>query len=344
MEIPKISFIKSGFRPLYVDTNGYLWAGKANKLLVSKDHGYTFQVIARYQKDPIDKIACSSRTLSRLSRFGLSAVLPLNNGGILSVARKKILLCEAGSSQMIPVFRITRGSRPLSVCQIPTGEIFFGEYFSNSKREEVHIFGSNDGGKTWTVVYTFPPGSIRHIHSIIFDQFRKGCWVLTGDSDDECKMLFTKDGFHTLETIVAGNQRARAVSAIPLPKGLIVPTDTPLEKNVIQLFDPEKRQFETIYELPSSAFFTGQAGDYLLVSTAVEPSHVNSNSYASLFVSSNNGRSWVELYRQKKDGLPMKLFQHGALVLPAGKNPNAVVYAYGQALKKIDGRMLSWRL
>jgi hypothetical protein len=344
MEMPMNSSIKPGIKPLYVDRSGHLWATAENKLLISKDHAATFQVIAIYQKDAIDKIAGLCRILSRLFRVGLNAVLPLREGSILGIARKRILRCNPGESKLIPAFRIPRGSRPLNVCQIPSGEIYFGEYFCNSKRETVHIYGSEDEGKTWNIIYTFPPGSIRHIHSIFYDGYRKGCWVLTGDLDDECRLLFTDDRFNTLETIISGSQRARAVSAIPIQNGLIIPTDTPSETNVIQLFDPEKRTFEEIYKLPGSAFFTSQAGNYLLVSTVVEPSHVNTGSYAAIFVSRNGGRAWSELYRQKKDRWPMKLFQYGALVLPAGKNPDAAIYAYGQALEKVDGHMLKWKL
>jgi hypothetical protein len=339
-----ITSIKPGFRPLYVNTKGHLLAARSNKLLISKDHGVTFHDVAKYQKDPIEKIAGFCRILSRIFRVGLYAALPLQDGGILAIVRKRILLCKPKTSSLIPVFRISRGSRPLNVCQIPTGEIFFGEYFSNHERQDVNIFGSDDGGKTWSAIYTFPAGSIRHIHSIIYDEYRKGCWVLTGDLDAECKILFTDDGFNTLRTIISGNQRARAVSAIPVQNGLIIPTDTPLEINAIQLFDPVNRKFEEICKLPGSAFFTGQAGDYLLISTVVEPSPVNPTIYASIFISKNSGRTWSELYRRRKDRWPSKLFQYGALALPAGKNPDQVIYAFGQALVKIDGHMLTWKL
>jgi hypothetical protein len=157
-------------------------------------------------------------------------------------------------------------------------------------------------------------------------------------------MLFTDDCFGTLNTVVSGNQRARAVSAIPIREGLIVPTDTPLATNAIRFFDSEQRTFEVICKLPGSAFFTGQAGNYLLVSTAVEPSEVNPVKNAAIFISDNEGQTWTELYRQKKDCYPMKWFQLGALALPARKSTEEVVYAYGQALNEIDGYMLKWVL
>lgn len=344
MEMPINYSVKSGLRPLYVDLNGHLWVGEANKLLISKDHGNTFQAVASYQKNTIDRIADFHRIFCRLFRGGLNAVFPLRDGGILGIGRKRVFRCEPGNSKLIPVFRITRGTRPLNICETPSGEIFFGEYFSNHNREAVNIFGSDDNGKTWTIVYTFPPGSVRHIHSIIYDEYRKGCWVFTGDLSEECKVLFTNNSFRNLETIISGNQRARTVSAIPIRRGLIIPTDTPLEKNVIQLFDPDRRKFEEIFKLPGSAFFTGQAGGHLLVSTAVEPSRVNPVSYAAIFISNDEGRTWCELYRQNKDIWPMKLFQHGALALPAGKGSDEVIYAYGQALKNVDGCMLKLKL
>ena len=89
--------------------------------------------------------------------------------------------------------------------------IFWGEYFTNFNREPVNIYGSCDQGQTWKVVYTFSKGKINHIHSIIYDRFREGYWVLTGDREDECNIFFTNDEFKNLLPVIKGGQRASAM-------------------------------------------------------------------------------------------------------------------------------------
>jgi hypothetical protein len=226
----------------------------------------------------------------------------------------------------------------------PVGKLFFGEYFRNSERDVVHVFGSDDRGNNWEIAYTFRKGEIRHTHGIFYDDFRKGCWVLTGDIGQECRIAFTEDNFRTLSTVFCGNQSVRAVSLIPLAEGLIVPTDTPLEENFIQLLDPKNGHIEPIHPLPGSGFYTATVGEYLLVSTGVEPSKVNRHNHAALFLSKDGGKTWSELYHQQKDLLPSKLFQYGVLVLPTGKSDPPFVYAYGRSLRKIDDYLLVWKL
>ncbi len=344
MAIQVDSFILRGVRPLYVDGKGILWASSGNKIVRSEDQGKTFNFVAQYKREIVEYMVGVSRFSSRFFRIGFHAALPLQNGGILAIVRKRILRCSPGESEFNSVFDVHRGSRPLNICHVPNGGIFFGEYFTNPYRDEVHVYGSLDDGKTWDIVYTFSPGTIRHIHGIFYDEYRKGCWILTGDCGDECRIIFTNDNFKTLETVIAGNQKARAVSVIPLKDGLIIPTDTPQEQNLIQWLDPETGQLEERFRLPGSAFYTGQAGNYLLVSTIVEPSQVNLNNHAVLFFSNDEGHNWIELYRQKKDKWSLKYFQYGAFILPVGKNPESIIYVYGQALDKIDNHMLVCKL
>ena len=81
--------------------------------------------------------------------------------------------------------KITRGTRPLHITSIPGGNVFWGEYFDNASRDEVHIYASIDGGVKWDVAYTFPRGAIRHVHNIVHDPWGECLWLLTGDYGDE---------------------------------------------------------------------------------------------------------------------------------------------------------------
>ena len=87
------------------------------------------------------------------------------------------------------------------------------------------------------MLWEFLPKQIRHIHGCYYDSYRKGVWVLTGDSDKESGLWFTDDFFETLKCIKGNTQNARAVSIIPMRDGLIVPTDSPRQQNYIQFLD-----------------------------------------------------------------------------------------------------------
>ncbi|MCF8011393.1 MAG: hypothetical protein K9L17_10710 [Clostridiales bacterium] len=331
------------FKPLYIDETGGIWGSDGYYLIYSNDFGLSYTKIARCMTCFVDQLKASTRLTSRLFRSGFHYLLPLRDGTIIGVVRGFIVKRNFNDNFLYPVFKIDRGSRPLNLCSTPDDKICFGEYFKNSDRDEVHIYGSFDCGETWKIIYTFPEGSIRHVHGIFYDKYRKGCWVLTGDFGNECRILFTGDNFNSLEPVVIGNQQARAVSIIPLADGLIVPTDTPIEQNYIQWLDIKTGKFERLHPLSGSAFYTAQVGDYYLVSTVVEPSDVNTSKEVAIYTS-RDGENWQVFYKQKKDVWPQKLFQYGALQLPAGPNPGPYVYAYGQAVQKDDGKLLRWKL
>ncbi len=133
--------------------------------------------------------------------------------------------------------QIRRGTRPLHITAVPNGRIYWGEYFDNRERAEVHIYTSSDRGQTWQVAYTFPAGSIRHVHNIIYDRWANCLWILTGDESAECKVLRARRDLSSMEEVLAGDQQARAVAAIPMPDALYLSTDTPFEANHILRLD-----------------------------------------------------------------------------------------------------------
>jgi len=295
-----------------------------------------------------------TRIVERITRSGFHALLPLTDGSHLGVLRGWLLKLDVGSSSFRRAFRIPRGSRPLNICAMPDGRLFWGEYFTNPERRTVHIYGSGDGGESWHPAYSFPAGSIRHVHGIVYDPHRDGCWVLTGDLDHESRIMFSREPFSDLETVFGGSQQVRCVSLIPRKNDIIAGSDTASEENYIQKLDPESGTMEKVQRVPGSVFYSAIVGEYVVLSTAVEPSEVNSTHYASLWMS-RDGATWRELYRGQKDawtipalpGLPSRfagprLFQHGVFVLPQGRNSNAEIYAYGQAIVGDDGNCLCW--
>ncbi len=321
-----------------------LYASRGLDLFLSRDGGHSFELRARSTQPWLDRLIARTPMLERLTRSGLHGVTVGVDGALTAIARGAILHCGAASDVFELVHRIERGSRPLNLCRAPSGRIYFGEYFGNAAREEVHLYGSDDGTQ-FDVAYTFSRGAIRHVHGIVFDPHRQGLWVMTGDDGEEAGLWWSDDELRSLTPVARGSQAARAVQVLPTERGLIVPSDTPEERNWIRLFDPETARFEDLEPLPGSAFSAGRAGALHVVSTAIEPSEVNRDPWVHVYVSLC-GETWQPLAKFERD-LALLNDVRGRLLyplvrLPEGPGSNDTLVATGQALKGLHGRLMSW--
>lgn len=330
-------------RPLFFDGDT-LYASRGLSLLASFDEGRRFAPVATYPASMKRRLFAGSANLSRITRAGFHALLPLQNGALVGVVRKEILYKSALSESFKAVHPVDRGSRPLNLCGTPDGRVYYGEYFNNPGRDEVHIYGSVDG-EQWGVVYTFAPGRIRHIHGLCYDRYRKGIWVLTGDNDQESGLWFTADHFKTIECVAGGSQHARAVSIIPCSEGIIVPMDTPREVNHIQWMDPATGHFESVATVPGSVFHAARMKDLLLVTTVAEPSEVNTLPDATVFVS-REGTSWslLDTFKRSTPGIVRKwdkYLRYPEVALTPGSADATSLFGWGIAVKP-GNRMLRW--
>jgi hypothetical protein len=207
----------------------------------------------------------------RMSRGGVVGVWPQTDGSRLCIVPKMIMRAEAGSSTYQCVLRFDKGSRPLNLCQGKDGQIYWGEYFLNLRRSEpVRIFGSQDKGRNWEVVYTFPKGTICHVHRIVYDPFEDAVLVCTGDRDREVAILRTTDGFQTLEPIVQGDQRYRTTSLIPMTDSILYGTDNPDGDNYVMAIKRHNGSVERVQELPGPVLYGCQVGDVAVFGTMIE--------------------------------------------------------------------------
>lgn len=329
-------------RVLFCTEKGRLYLSNGYSVYTMK---YNSDIFTFYGKCILPKkyyLSCYSRIFYRFFRSGFHDMLITNKMSAIGIIPHYIVRKEIESKEFIPVFYIKRGIRPLNLCNTPEDYLYFGEYFSNSNRDEVYIYISKDDGCNWDVVYIFPKKSIRHIHKILYDPYRKGLLILTGDIGNECKVLFTSDNFKTVDELVSGSQQARAVTAIPTKEGIILPMDSPLEQNYIQFLD-NLGKLNKICKIPGSCFYSCKVRDRFFISTAVEPSKANKSPYATLW-GSKDGYNWKLVFNAKKDILPGKLFQYGNIILPNGINNSNYLFATGIALNEIDGTTLRWRL
>lgn len=175
----------------------------------------------------------SRRALTyRLMRDGFHALTVLPDRTMIGAVPGAIVTRCPESDEFRITHRILRGTRPLHITATPSQRIYWGEYFDNRDREEVHIYVSEDRGATWHVAYTFPAGAIRHVHNIVNDRWRNCLWILTGDEARECRVLRASHDLNSVEPVLEGNQQARAVAAIPTKKRSIYRPTLPMNRTI----------------------------------------------------------------------------------------------------------------
>lgn len=281
-------------------------------------------------------LSVKNRLTARLFRDGFHALAVLPSGKLIAAVAGAIVTLDAQAREFRQTHTISRGTRPLHVTTAPNGLVYWGEYFDNASRDEVHIYASSDQGLTWHVAHTFPKGAIRHVHNIVHDPWQDCLWILTGDYGDECRILRASINMTQIEPVLKGNQRARAVAAVPTERGLYFSSDTPLEPNFIYLLD-RKGSVSQVAAISSSSIYGCRVGTRAFFSTMVEPSKVNRDPTVRVYGADiNQHEPWQSLLSWRKDEWPMGLFQYGNAFLPDGNNETPYFALTTMAVKSED--------
>lgn len=320
-----------------------LYASRGYKLLAAQPEfePIVWREIARFRPQFWRALTSQYSLSTRLFRDGFHALAIHPRGNLVAALPGAIATLQAGEKEFRISHRITRGTRPLHITTTPAGQIFWGEYFDNSGRAEVHIYVSEDSGITWQVAHTFPKRSIRHIHNICYDRWENCLWVLTGDYGSECSILRASLDFNVVDEVLAGNQQARAVAAIVTASGLFFASDTPIEQNYIYFLDREG-YVSRLSAIPSSSIYGCQNGAGIFFSTMVEPSDVNPTKDVHL-MGSVAGDSWNTIAAWRKDRWPMTFFQYGNAFLPNGDNHTDLLAVSTIAVEGQDLQTTIWR-
>lgn len=327
------------------------WAG--NVLYASR--GYTvlsaeigsgpaihWREVARFNPPWWRSLTVTMPLTFRLVRDGFHALAGLSSGALVAAVPGAIVTLHPGDTEFRATHKILRGTRPLHICVASEGTVYFGEYFDNAARDEVHIYASTDRGLNWEVAYTFPKGAIRHIHNVVYDRWVNCLWILTGDNGDECRILRASCDLKNIETVLAGNQQARAVAAVPTAEGLYFSSDTPFETNHLYRLD-RNGDVHVLADIASSSIYGCNVGSALFFSTMVEPSAVNLEESSCLY-GSLDGAHWLRQLSWKKDRWPLGLFQYGNALLPDGYNHTDILAVSTVAVSPGDLETSLWRV
>lgn len=292
--------------------------------------------VASFRPNWNRRLSVNNRLTARLFREGFHALALLPSGTLVAAVPGAIVTLDPQATEFRQTHAITRGTRPLHITAAPDGAIYWGEYFDNASRDEVHIYASSDQGRSWDVAHTFPKGAIRHVHNIVHDPWQNCLWILTGDNADECRILRASCDMSQIDVVLKGNQQARAVAAVPTANGIYFSTDTPLESNFIYLLD-RRGVLSQVASTSSSSIYGCRVGNHVFFSTMVEPSKGNHDPTVRVYGKDlETQEPWQSLLSWEKDAWPMGLFQYGNAFLPDGNNETPYLAVTTAAVKGDD--------
>lgn len=354
-----ITKLLSHATPLCFMPDGKLICCQHGDLVVMLDG----EVLKRYSlpKTAKEMMLGRSKKASRFFRFGIRTAIAIDDETVIfsrgnmlyefdiqNGVRSKGYFCGDGVRPLM--FTIVRGNKTIDE------GVYFGGYLGNDAKEPVSIY-HRKGVDNWETVYTFPQGTINHVHNIIADPFRNCLWIFTGDFGKASAIWKATDNFKKVEFVVGNNQRFRGCVAYALREGLLYATDTPFDSNYIYLYDTENNESKALFPIDGSCIYGCCWKDNYIFSTTVEGGFEPGwsrlrwaftrkrgagikDDYVHMYMG-NLKEGFKEIYKEKKDCMPFYTFQFGVFKFPTGVNNTDSLYFQPIATKSNDLRLMS---
>lgn len=298
-------------RILYIDEQ-YAWKAVGYIIYQSSDDGKSWRKVITIPAGLMSRFKSMFSLTRRLFRKGVYKMMEYKDTFL--VFSDNSIFVFRPSENKLEFIGYIKGSRPLYAC-VFGNKLYYGEYKSNENREKIPIHSYDLVDGSWEIAAHID--GIRHIHGVFADSFEKKIWVTTGDFDHECMICYTDDGFETIKTFVSGSQDYRAIYLHFSKDTISFGTDAPDRDNYIRTLSRSNGEVITETKVGGPVFFGGVLQNLKILTTVVEPSVVNTNQYAELWLLDAK-RVWKKVLQIKKDILPKKLFQYGQIWVPEG--------------------------
>ena len=289
-------------------------ASRDGRMFASADRGLTWNLYSRLPVSVCRNWALRSSLYSRFVRGGVHGIWPFQSEGVdgwIVAAERALFVLRGNRLPIEPLMQVTRGRRPLRKGLCVLGDrIFWGEYWSNPRREEVRIFCHDLAmGKT-DVFHQFGPGRVRHVHAIQPDPDTESLWVAVGDDDAECALWIFDTRSGNPHKISGGSQRWRAASLAFRSDAVYWGTDHPSGTNHIWRLDRRSGCATSLGEVIGPVYYNVNLNDCIIFGTTVERGEGQQDGYARLYACDGAG-STEEIFRMKKDRWHPILFGYG---------------------------------
>lgn len=216
-----------------INDDGTLWGTRGRQLLRLDPQAEAFRYVESLPtRDLTGHLMRWPRMRKRLRLDDFVAVRWLKSG--TRIARIGGWLFRSAEGKAFkPVHRLRhfghktgRGVGNHGMLETSSGRLIYGEYFRNTTRGPVRLYASDDDGQSWQVLYEFPAGDIRHVHCIVEDPYTGNLFVMTGDYDQESRILESADGCKSFRLIGTGSQSWRTCDLLFMPDALLWAVDS----------------------------------------------------------------------------------------------------------------------
>jgi hypothetical protein len=160
---------------------------------------------------------------------------------------------------------------------------------------------------------------------------------VSGDLDAECRMLRTRDGFESVETVGEGDESWRCVSIVFTERAVYYATDSEFVRNRIFRLDRASGERREIGEIDGPVYVGRALGPDVFFAVTAElcPSQIGRS--ATLWhVDESDRLSRVASF--EKDALHVVYFMVGTLHMARGPGFADRFHVHGVALKGADNR------
>lgn len=339
---------------LYIDNEFHIEYKLGNILLKNNNNNSLINCISLGRSSK-DRLFSSVPLTERLFRYEPRYIDRLYDMTFVLSEQGTLSTIDFQKSERKNIFTYSVGTKnPLHFCSYKRNErqeIVFGDYGGHDDNGNVGIYKYAENG---VEEIAFIEGNrINHIHLVEYDEFRDCFWIFTGDTDEGSGIWKLDYNNQTPEPIVIGSQQYRSCVAYIGKDTILYATDSPIEMNHIYKLDIYTRKLTVLADLPGSCIYgkkieTNKNEYEYLFATAVEPDSTLSriryrltrklgagiqDNYSHL-VAGNIERGFIEIWKTKKDWLPLWLFQFGNIRFPEQRIKDYIYFCPQSSLDK----------
>lgn len=319
----QVKFVRkvSNLKVQYCES-GCCFATKGLTVLRTSNDGETWRPYPPIQIPGSCSKLPRSQLFERLTRGGvqlLRRLYTLPKPCWLIVAQRKLMIAEEGEGSKI-LYNIERGSHVLRhSLSLHNETLYLGEYWRNTHREAVRILAISLEDGSVNTLYSFPAGTVRHIHTVQRDPFDGGLWISTGDLDHECITGILDPVTGQFDVIGSKEQKWRAVSFAFRENAVYWGTDNHLGENQIWRLDRSSGCVEEIGSVKGPVYYNASLSNYIVFGTTMEKGEGQQDGYGRLYLLDLRSGTLDEVWKEKKDRWSARFFGYGMFEFAQGE-------------------------